>query len=110
MHRDVVRLVALDFILRVIVAGAVHMSFVINVVQVDPDNLAAHISASGGLDHSIDYFVVPPRCSLTGSRYEFSQTSELIGRAARSAGAWLSEGSLDHPRVHAQLSTHKHMH
>jgi hypothetical protein len=35
VHRDVVRLIALDFILRVILAGAVHMSFVINTLQVD---------------------------------------------------------------------------
>jgi len=63
-----------------------------------------------GLDHSIDYFVVPPLCPLTGSPYDFSQTSELIERAARNTDAWLSEGGLDHPGVHAQLSTHKHMH
>ena len=44
VHRDVVRLIALDFILRFILAGAVHMSFVIYVFDVDPDNLAAHIS------------------------------------------------------------------
>jgi hypothetical protein len=46
VHRDVVRLIALDFILRVILAGAVHMSLVINVLQVDPDNLAADVSKS----------------------------------------------------------------
>ena len=63
-----------------------------------------------GLDHSIDYFVVPPLCPLTGSPYDFSRTSELIERAAMSTDAWLSEGGLDHPRVHAQLSTHKHVH
>ena len=63
-----------------------------------------------GLDHSIDYFVVPPLCPLTGSPYDFSQTSELIERAARNTDAWLSEGGLDHPGVHTQLSTHKHMH
>jgi NTE family protein len=63
-----------------------------------------------GLDHSIDYFVVPPLCPLTGSPYDFSQTSELIERAAMSTDAWLSEGGLDHPGVHTQLSTHKHMH
>ena len=63
-----------------------------------------------GLDHSIDYFVVPPLCPLTGSPYDFSQTSELIERAARSTDAWLTEGGLDHPGVHAQLSTHKHRH
>jgi hypothetical protein len=44
VHRDVVRLVALDFVLRDILAGAVHMSLVINVLQVDPDDRAAHIS------------------------------------------------------------------
>src|SRR6478752_242916 len=35
-----------------------------------------------GLDSSIDYFVVPPLCPLTGSPYDFSHTSELIERAA----------------------------
>ena len=63
-----------------------------------------------GLDHSLDYFVVPPLCPLTGSPCDFSRTSELIERAAMSTDAWLSEGGLDHPHVHAQLSTHKHMH
>ena len=63
-----------------------------------------------GLDHSIDYFVVPPLCPLIGSPYDFSRTSELIERAARSTDAWLTEGGLDHPGVNAQLSTHKHQH
>jgi NTE family protein len=62
------------------------------------------------LDHSIDYFVVPPLCPLIGSPYDFSRTSELIERAARSTDAWLTEGGLDHPGVNAQLSTHKHQH
>jgi NTE family protein len=61
-----------------------------------------------GLDHSIEHFVVPPLCPLTGSPYDFSQTSELIERAAMSTGSWLSEGGLDHPGVHTQLSKHKH--
>ncbi|WP_346657744.1 patatin-like phospholipase family protein [Bradyrhizobium sp. 160] len=63
-----------------------------------------------GLDHSIDYFVVPPLCPLTETPYDFSKTSELIERAAMSTETWLSEGGLDRPRVHAQLSTHKHEH
>ena len=63
-----------------------------------------------GLDHSIDYFVVPPLCPLIGSPYDFSQTSELIERATRSTAAWLTGGGLDRPGVHAQLSTHKHTH
>lgn len=62
-----------------------------------------------GLDRSIDYFVVPPLCPLIGSPYDFSQTSELIERAARSTDAWLAAGGLDHPGVNAQLSTHKHV-
>jgi predicted acylesterase/phospholipase RssA len=62
------------------------------------------------LDHSIDYFVVPPLCPLTGSPYDFSRTSELIERAAASTDAWLAEGGLNHSRIHAQLSTHKHVH
>jgi NTE family protein len=63
-----------------------------------------------GLDHSIDYFVVPPLCPLTGSPYDFSQTSELIERATRSTDAWLTGGGLDQPGVYAQLGTHKHTH
>jgi NTE family protein len=63
-----------------------------------------------GLDHSIDYFVVPLLCPLTETPYDFSKTSELIERAAKSTDTWLSEGGLDHPGVHAQLSTHKHRH
>jgi NTE family protein len=63
-----------------------------------------------GLDHSIDYFVVPPLCPLIGSPYDFSQTSELIERATKSTDAWLTGGGLDHPGVYAQLSTHQHTH
>ena len=62
------------------------------------------------LDHGIEYFVVPPLCPLTGSPYDFSQTSELIERAAWSTDAWLAKGGLDHPGVYAQLRTHKHTH
>jgi NTE family protein len=62
------------------------------------------------LEPGIDYFVVPPLCPLTGSPYDFSQTSELIERAIKSTDAWIAEGGLEHPRVHAQLSIHKHSH
>lgn len=63
-----------------------------------------------GLDHSVDYFVVPPLCPLTETPYDFSKTNELIERAAKSTDTWLSEGGLDRPGVHVQLSTHKHRH
>ena len=63
-----------------------------------------------GLDKSIEYFVLPPLCPLTGSPYDFSHTSELIERATNSTDAWLAEGGFDHPGVHSQLSIHKHTH
>ena len=62
------------------------------------------------LDHSVEYFVVPPLCPLIETPYDFSKTRELIERAAKSTDAWLSEGGLDHPGIVAQLSAHKHRH
>ncbi len=58
----------------------------------------------------IEYFIAPPLCPLKGSPYDFSQTAELIARAKDSTLAWLAEGGLQHPRVHAQLGLHKHDH
>lgn len=66
------------------------------------------ISELQGLDKSIEYYVVPPLCPLIGSPYDFSQTSELIERAASSTDAWLTGGGLDHSGVHAQLNIHTH--
>jgi NTE family protein len=63
-----------------------------------------------GLDPGIDYFIVPPLCPLTGSPYDFSHTSELIDRAVKSTDAWIVGGGLEQPRVHKQLSLHKHGH
>lgn len=57
---------------------------------------------------SIEYFVLPPLCPLTGSPYDFSQTDALIARAIKSTDAWIAEGGLEKPNVHAQLSIHKH--
>jgi NTE family protein len=68
------------------------------------------ISELEGLDPKIDYFIAPPLCPLKGSPYDFSQTSELIARAVASTSAWLAEGGLQRPRVHAQLGLHKHSH
>jgi NTE family protein len=62
------------------------------------------------LDPAIDYFIAPPLCPLKGSPYDFSQTAELIARAKASTAAWLAEGGLEQPRVHAQLGLHKHSH
>lgn len=57
---------------------------------------------------SIEYFVLPPLCPLTGSPYDFSQTGALIDRAIKSTDAWIAGGGLEQPNVHAQLSIHKH--
>ena len=62
------------------------------------------------LDSNIDYFIAPPLCPLKGSPYDFSQTAALIARARESTAAWLAEGGLERPRVHAQLGLHKHSH
>jgi NTE family protein len=68
------------------------------------------LSELESLDPRIDYFIVPPLCPLTGSPYDFSQTSLLIARAVESTNAWLAGGGLERPRIHAQLSLHKHSH
>jgi NTE family protein len=56
----------------------------------------------------IEYFVLPPLCPLTGSPYDFSQADALIDRAIKSTDAWIADGGLEKPNVHAQLSIHKH--
>jgi NTE family protein len=68
------------------------------------------ISELESLDPKIDYFVLPPLCPLGGSPYDFSQTSQLIERAAESTDAWLAGGGFDRPRIHTQLDLHKHSH
>lgn len=68
------------------------------------------ISELEHLDPKIEYFIAPPLCPLKGSPYDFSQTGELIERAVASTKAWLDEGGLEQPRVHAQLGLHKHSH
>jgi NTE family protein len=68
------------------------------------------LSELRGLDPQIDYFVLPPLCPLAGSPYDFSQTDHLIERAIKSTDAWIADGGLERPRVHAQLSLHKHSH
>ena len=62
------------------------------------------------LDRHIQYFVVPPLCPLAGSPYDFSQTRQLIERAAESTNSWISNGGLQRPGNHDTLSIHKHTH
>jgi NTE family protein len=60
-----------------------------------------------GLGSEIEYFVVPPLCPLRGSPYDFSQTNELIDRAAESTRSWLAQGGLTR-RESLPRCTHKH--
>jgi NTE family protein len=57
---------------------------------------------------SIEYFVLPPLCPLTGSPYDFSQTGALIDRAIKSTDAWIADGGFEKPNVHTQLGIHTH--
>ncbi|GAA4131696.1 patatin-like phospholipase family protein [Aminobacter aganoensis] len=66
------------------------------------------VSDLESLGDDIAFLVVPPLCPLVGSPYDFSQTSTLIERAAKSTDAWISKGGLERPRALAQLSIHKH--
>jgi NTE family protein len=68
------------------------------------------LSELGGLEPSVDYFVLPPLCPLEVSPYDFTQTNELIERAINSTNAWIAAGGLERPRVHSQLSLHEHSH
>ena len=61
-----------------------------------------------GLDSDIDFVIVPPLCSSTGSPYDFSQTSELIERAAENTLRWIGEGGLERREVPHELKAHRH--
>jgi len=60
------------------------------------------------LDEAIDFHVAPPLCPLMGSPYDFSQTAELIERAASRTDAWLAEGGLDRREIPHEMNAHKH--
>jgi NTE family protein len=60
------------------------------------------------LDESIAFHVAPPLCPLVGSPYDFSQTAELIERAAARTDAWLAEGGLERREIPHEMNAHKH--
>ena len=60
------------------------------------------------LDEAIDFHVAPPLCPLMGSPYDFSQTAELIERAASRTDAWLAEGGLERREIPHEMNAHKH--
>lgn len=60
------------------------------------------------LDEAIAFHVAPPLCPLIGSPYDFSQTAELIERAAARTDAWLAEGRLERREIPHKMNAHKH--
>ena len=77
MHRDMVCLIAFDFILRLITVGVTRVSFVVDVVRVNPDDPAADTAGLGIPGHVIADFetflhvrllthrVTPPRLAVS---------------------------------------------
>ena len=61
-----------------------------------------------GLDQSINVVIVPPLCPLTGSPYNFSQTSELIDRSCENTLRWIADGGLERHEVPHELKAHRH--
>ena len=60
------------------------------------------------LEETIDFHVAPPLCPLAGSPYDFSQTEELIERAAERTEAWLAGGGLQRREIPHEMNAHKH--
>jgi NTE family protein len=60
------------------------------------------------LPPEIEYFVVPPLCPLVGSPYDFSLTSEHIGRSIQSTDEWLANHGLEKQHIPGALRTHDH--
>ena len=56
MHRDMVRLIAFDFILRLIRVGVMRVSFVVDVLCMDLNNPAADTSGLGIPGHVVADF------------------------------------------------------
>ena len=60
------------------------------------------------LPSSIEYFVVPPLCPLSGSPYDFTLTSEHIERSIRSTDDWLAHHGLEKKHIPGELRPHSH--
>ena len=56
MHGDMIRFIAFDFVLRLIGIGMMAVSFVVDVVRVNPDNPAADAPGLGIPAHVIAHF------------------------------------------------------
>jgi NTE family protein len=56
----------------------------------------------------VDFHVVPSLCPVTASAYDFSQTADLIDRAASQTNDWLDAGGLERHDIPETLRPHDH--
>ena len=56
----------------------------------------------------IEVRIAPPLCPLNGSAYDFTQSGELIERAAEATERWIREGGLRVYHLPCGLSAHSH--
>ena len=89
MHRDVIRRVALDFILRLARGGMVYVSFVVDVTSVHFDDFPAHPSGFRIPTHVIAYLERLDHGCPKGSKEVPKVRRECRCRASRSIGQFL---------------------
>lgn len=60
------------------------------------------------LSDNIEVHIVPTLCPLAVSPFDFSQSEQLIQRAAQSSDRWIKEGGLTRQASPKELSPHRH--
>lgn len=60
------------------------------------------------LEGTVEVFTAPPLCPLSVSPFDFSQTVQLVARAATQTRDWLASGGLGRPGIPAALMAHSH--
>jgi NTE family protein len=56
----------------------------------------------------VEIIIAPPLCPLSVSAYDFSQSAQLIERAASMTRQWLEGGGLTRPGIPHELPAHRH--
>ena len=60
------------------------------------------------IDPTVEFHVVPSLCPVTVSAYDFSQTADLIERAADQTNQWIEAGGMQNSDIPATLRPHSH--
>jgi hypothetical protein len=89
MHGNVVRLIAFDFVLRLVLGGMMRVALVIDILRMDLDDPAADVSRLGIPGHAIADFEAFPH-GLTEKTRSFGPV--LIKYSVYSFGRWFSPG------------------